>query len=598
VIVFIIFKFDLGEQFKALTTMILTRVLAMFARGRNKKAVVERSGDAPSDSDEVIEDARRLFQAGALDAARERLERVIQTSPGAVRAHALLGSVLCASGQLRQGQGAFDQALSLDPNDVEALSGLGNVLRLDGRTDAAELHYLRALSIDPRNRAVRYNFALLLDATGRAQEALDALTELIAVPAWPAAVRSIVSILDRQGQVSSAIEILQTILVREPDHAAAHAGMGFLLLKRVLDPDRAMEHLDRALALEPADSDSQANRAIALQDLGRLDDALHAYGMALIRFHRALALLLLSRYSDAWPEYELRLKDENRLSPPPISRPVWNGEAVRGRTMLVHAEQGIGDEIMFASCIPDIVATGARVIVSCSDKLLPLFRRSFRDVTCIGVSEAAVAGNVALESVDCMVPIGSLPARFRLSLGMFPQHTGYLRADPDLVAEYRSRLNACGPLPKIGISWRGGTRQSRQALRTLPPEQLDRLLAVEDVQFVNLQYDSAGDEPEIASLVRSGKLVHIPEALANYDHTAALVCALDLTVSVCTAVIHLAGALGRVVWIMAPHVPEWRYGLYGESMPWYPSARVFRQPQRGDWASVVSRVCKELRAGL
>jgi hypothetical protein len=194
-----------------------------------------------------------------------------------------------------------------------------------------------------------------------------------------------------------------------------------------------------------------------------------------------------------------------------------------------------------------------------------------------------------------MTPIGSLPHRFRRTREDFPEHAGYLCADPEQVAICAERLRALGPGPKVGISWRGGTVQSRKALRTLPANELSKLLATPGIRFVNLQYDSPGDEAEIASAVGTGCLQHWPDILEDYDRTAAMVCALDLVVSVCTAVIHLTGALGKPVWVMAPHVPEWRYGLHGSRMPWYPTARVFRQSERGDWSSVTGSVAAGLR---
>jgi hypothetical protein len=200
---------------------------------------------------------------------------------------------------------------------------------------------------------------------------------------------------------------------------------------------------------------------------------------------------------------------------------------------------------------------------------------------------------------DFDIRAGSLPKLLRPALAAFPAHVGYLKADGMAVERWKTRLGELAgeiraPL-RIGVSWRGGTAQTRAALRSLALDDLVPLFAVPEAQFVSLQFDA--DAAEVAAFrERSGvDLVHFPEAIADYDQTAALVKSLDLVVSVCTAVIHLAGALGVTAWVMAPSVPEWRYGLRGETMPWYPQHRILRQQLGGDWAGVIVRVAGELR---
>ena len=174
-----------------------------------------------------------------------------------------------------------------------------------------------------------------------------------------------------------------------------------------------------------------------------------------------------------------------------------------------------------------------------------------------------------------------------------PIYTGYLRADPERIGFWRARLDALGPGPKIGISWRGGTAATRTAQRSLGPADLLPLLGFPVGGFVSLQYDA--DAAEVAALPTGGSAVHFwDDALRDYDETAALVCALDLVISVCTAVIHLTGALGRPVWVLVPSIPEWRYGVAGTEMPWYPSARLFRQPPGAAWSVVTREVADAL----
>ena len=197
--------------------------------------------------------------------------------------------------------------------------------------------------------------------------------------------------------------------------------------------------------------------------------------------------------------------------------------------------------------------------------------------------------------VELQTSMGSLPRYMRRSSVDFPRHDGYLRADPECLRNWRERLAAFGPGLKVGISWQGGTLKTRRPLRSLPLASWLPVLQAPEVRFFNLQYiDSSA---EIASLKAATgiEIVDWQEVRDDYDHTAALVAALDLVISVCTAVIHLGGALGKPVWVMAPYSPEWRYGISGESMPWYPSVRIFRQPQYGAWVPVVDNVALSLR---
>jgi hypothetical protein len=281
----------------------------------------------------------------------------------------------------------------------------------------------------------------------------------------------------------------------------------------------------------------------------------------------------------------------------PASHPVWQGGALAGRRLLVIGEQGLGDEIMFASCVPDLLARGADCAIECSAKLEGLFRRSFPDaVVYTGRPDKSIPQHLSESGIDCEIPLGSLPRHFRRSHEDFPGHRGYLVADPSRIARWRAELAALGDGLKVGISWQGGSHLSRRPVRSLALAQWLPVLRTSGVHFVDLQYtDSAAD---IAELERSsGVRIHHWQAVCDdYEDTAAMVCALDLVISVCTAVIHLGGALGRPVWVLAPYSPEWRYGIAGETMPWYPSVRIIRQREYGVWEPVVTEAARRLAA--
>jgi hypothetical protein len=251
---------------------------------------------------------------------------------------------------------------------------------------------------------------------------------------------------------------------------------------------------------------------------------------------------------------------------------------------------------MYASCVPDLVACAGQAIVECDPRLTRLMRRSF---PAIEVRPAAHADDPRAKATwDWEIPMGSLPRVFRSSASAFPRTPGgYLRADPVRVAEWRQRLRSLGRGPLIGISWRGGLPHSRRALRSIEPETFAGCLPVTDAVLVSLQYGESAAELERLRAASGKSIHHWPEVIADYDETAAVVSALDVVISVCTSIVHLAGALGARALVLVPQVAEWRYGRRGEHMPWYDGVRLIRQRKLGEWQPVLNEVSNALAGG-
>ena len=266
----------------------------------------------------------------------------------------------------------------------------------------------------------------------------------------------------------------------------------------------------------------------------------------------------------------------------------------------MYGEQGLGDEIMFASCVPELMARVGRCVIECSPKLEKLFRRSFAPATVYGGPQTAGAPAwlPLAPPIDRQIAMGSLPLHLRRTRAEFPRRSHYLQADPARIAHWKARLGRSGSRLHIGISWRGGTSQTHRDRRSFDLEQLLPLLRLPGMRFISLQYTDCRDELARLESSHGVTVDHWQEAIADYDETAALVSALDGVVSVQTALVHLAGALGRPVWAMVPAVPEWRYLHRGEELPWYASLRVLRQPVAGDWTAVIERATGELRRAL
>jgi tetratricopeptide (TPR) repeat protein len=398
----------------------------------------------------------------------------------------------------------------------------------------------------------------------------------------------------------------------------------------------AQVELARWLDAQPADVDAAFLHAVCCHELGEFEQAIAGYGRVLARragqpralgalanawrdlgdFTRsdalygellaahpdfaqarndyAHSLLVRGRFAEGWAHYEARWEANRWRDREPYTQPAWNGEPLDGRRILVWGEQGLGDQILFAGQVPEIAARARACSVVCEDRLRGLFARSFPGAT---VLERRSREHFAAcrEAFDFQVPVGSLGRHLRARPEDFPAHRGYLRADPARVQAWRLRLAGIGAGRKVGVSWRGGGVATRRHLRSIPLDEWLPLLRTPGTAFVSLQYDDCARE--IGELRdRHGVTVrHWQEAIDDYDETAALVCALDLVISVCTSLVHLAGALGRPAWVLVPAVPEWRYLREGEATPWYPSLRLIRQPRVGEWGPVLGQARVRLR---
>lgn len=341
-----------------------------------------------------------------------------------------------------------------------------------------------------------------------------------------------------------------------------------------------------------------------LANLGRMEEALQAFDAdvakhpldASIRFQRGTLRLLLGEYAGGWDDYACRGMGSSAVVRT-LPFPVWRGEDLAGKSVIVVAEQGLGDQVMFASCIPDLLALRPRrTVLEVFDRIAPTLARSFPEVEVVATRQGSDLEWVRqYPDTDFAIQLGDLPGHFRRRLEAFPDHGGYLRADPARVAHWRARLEQAGPGPYIGVTWRGGTELTRSPLRSMQARQLAPLARYTTGRFVCLQY--ATIDAELQQAANAGlPLLHWPESIADLDEFAALVSAIDLVITVCNTTVHYAGALAQPTWVLAPRCPEWRYGIAGEAMPWYPSVRVMRQRSEGDWAGLVALACQELSA--
>jgi tetratricopeptide (TPR) repeat protein len=498
----------------------------------------------------------------------------------------------------------LQRAVAAKPDFADAHAALGNVYLLQENKQAAVASYLEAIRLDPQNASAHSNLGLIHQSSNQHEAALRCFARAHELaPELSVALKNLTLEWIALEQFEQALALLQDLYRKQPDRFEVLRCL-VLVLRGMHRPEEALDYGLKARALNGTDVEFLIEFGIVLRDLGRLDEALESFNAALALqpdsvialWHRSLVYLLRHDFERGWQDYDLRLVSAD-LVRRPIQYPAWNGTAAAGRKILIYGEQGLGDEIMFASCLPEMIAANGHCVVECSAKLETLFRRSFPAATIYAaLPDKSVPQSVRDIGIDAEIAIGSIPRYRRNNLTDFSHHDGYLIADRERVMHWRQQLEALGSGLKVGISWYGGSHLSRRSVRSIPLAQWGPILCVPGVHFVDLQYSDCSDEiNELKN--NSGFQIHRWQAVRNdYEDTAAMVSALDLVVSVCTTVVHLGGALGKPVWVLAPYSPEWRYGIAGEKMPWHPSVTVFRQPRYGEWEPVIARVAHRLDA--
>lgn len=547
--------------------------------------------------------ARR--EAGDDAGAVKSLLNAIAIDPNHAGAHYWLGLILARRRSYEDSARHLERAMVLDPYIEGGWVDLGNVHYWRGDRDRARASFRAALRAKPDSVSALSNLGLLLKEAGQFDEALAHLRRACELaPDAESPLRNLMLTLIDSNRATEALAVGERAVALNPDRYEAQLFLG-IAHNRLHDPKRALDCYDAAVQLRPDQAEAHRNRGKALQALGRVEEAIASYGRALdlqpdystARLDRALARLLKGDYGGGWEDYEARRSSEDFPRRTAIF-PEWDGTSLEGRSVLVYCEQGIGDEIMFASCLPALMRSARECIIECEPRLARLFQRSFPGATVYpAVADRVLPDDISDRAVDFEIPIGSLPRIFLPEPAAFPRHSGYLRADSARVEHWRQRLGESGQGLRIGISWTGGVEKTRRSLRSIALERWLPILRVPGVSFVSLQYTpDAGTAIQALGTERGIAIQHWQQAINDFDETAALVSALDLVISVCTAVVHLGGALGQRVWVMTPYAPEWRYGMAGEGMPWYPSVKVIRQPSAGDWDTVISSVAAELSA--
>jgi tetratricopeptide (TPR) repeat protein len=540
----------------------------------------------PQSAAQAVEEAAAHYRDGRLDEAERICARVLKAWPDWFDALHLAGLLKLDTGKPAAAQALLVKALKVDPSSVPVLCNLGHALAALGRHDEALEALDRALALAPDNPEVVNNRGTILLKLGRFDGALAAFERTLAIEPWFSPARAnLGSALAALGRFEEALVQYDTLLVVHP-HAETlyNRGIALAALGRAAD---AIESYDRALALRPDYPRARIARGVALQALNRHAEALTEFGAVLradksnadARHNEALSLLTLGDYRRGFAAYEARWLRSGMPRQRSLG-PLWLGEYPLGRkTILVHAEQGLGDTIQFVRYVPQLARGGATVVLAVQPELKALLGRLD------GVASIIAQGEV-LPRYDVHCPAGSLPHALGTELSSIPADVPYLKASEDHLAKWRERIEKL-PQPRVAIAWAGQASHPNDHNRSIELARLAPLFGGPG-SFVSIQRDLRAGDAE--ALAKFASVTHVGDTLADFDDTAAVLALADLTVSVDTAVVHLAGAMARTVFVLLPSQPDWRWLLDRADSPWYPTARLFRQPRPGDWESVIREV--------
>ena len=538
------------------------------------------------------------------------------TSPAAdAEALCRQGDQLARDNHINEAIAHYQRALQINPNHLDALTNLGNALNATGRAADALIPLDRALRLSPLNPDVLTYRGCALTALGQLDAAVESLQSALRErPAYTMARLHLANALADRHELEAAIDQLHQVIAENPDLVLAHFNLARCHIE-LQQPALALPALDQALRLSPGHAGTLSLRGTARGLLGQFDAADVAFRQSILlqpnavepHMGLAIALLVRGQYEAGWAEYEWRRRPVNKSVPirRDLHQPDWDGSPLDGRSILIHAEQGKGDTIQFCRYVPEVVARGGNVIFECPPSLHRLIE--FNQLA-PRVEASALPGQPAryYSPVDVQLPLLSLPRVLKQpAFGQGGKPPPYLRADPKLIDCWQSRLAGAtkrrrGRPPRvrparIGLVWAGASAHPRDRIRSIPLAALAPL-ARDGVQFVSLQVGNAANQ--LQSPPTGMNILDMTADITDFADTAAILTQLDLIITVDTAVAHLAGAMGRPVWVLLASVPDFRWLLDRCDTPWYPSMRLYRQPQPADWSTPIAAIARDLSQWL
>jgi tetratricopeptide (TPR) repeat protein len=551
---------------------------------------------------EMLDLAMQHHQSGNLPQAEELYRRVLQADPQHVNAWHLLGLLAQQFGRPDLACEYIGRALQLQPAYAVAHNSLGTVLHGLGRLEEAAASYREALRLNPQLSEAHYNLGKVLKDQDKLDEAAISYRQALHFkPDNAQAHNNLGNILQSQEKLAEAAACYQEALRLRPDYVVAHFNLGNVLTAQdKLEEASACQQ--RAIRLKPDFVQAHNNLGNALRAQGQWDEAQASYREALrfkpdyedAHYNFGMLWLHLGNYEEGWVEYEWRHKVKNFIARS-FPQPRWDGSSLVGKTILLQAEQGLGDSFQFVRYAPLVKQRGGRVLLECQPPLVQIMK------SCPGIDHI-LTPNDPVPSFDVQSPLLSLPAIMKTTLATVPAPIPYLSAQPALTEHWQRELSPFSGF-KIGIVWQGDPKKSlpvedraERRRRFIPLACFERLAHLPGIRLFSLQ-KGHGTEQLAQWQARLG-IIDLGEKLdktAPFLDTAAVMMNLDLILSSDTSSVHLAGALGRPVWVALPFSGCWRWLHDREDSPWYPSMRLFRQKTPGDWQGVFLRIAEEIQ---
>jgi tetratricopeptide (TPR) repeat protein len=529
-----------------------------------------------------------LQQRGDLQAAERHLRRSLELNPNHVPTWFNLGNLLSQRRDLDGAIAAYQSALSLNPNHFGAHNNLGNASWQKGELDAAILHFQHTVRLEPQNPLTHNNLGNALQQQGQLELAMAHYRQALALqPESPGIYYNQGNAHRKLQQHEAAIACYQKSLELQPDQPLVLNNLA-LTYQDQQNYDQAVSYFQRAVTLKPDYVEAHSNLGVALQRVHDLKGAIVHCRKAIklapqfadAHYNLASALLTQGNFLEGFAEYEWRLTCWN--SP----QPSWDGSSLDGKTILLRAEQGFGDTIQFIRYLPLVAALEGEIVLEVQPELVRLFQNLPQ------VRHLVAQGN-PLPSFDVHAPLLSLPHLLKTTARTIPASVPYLSLPP----EPFQLPHPAAPRLKVGIAWASGYQSNSEPLRlykmrSCPLSLFLKLRSVPNVELYSLQVGQDGADLYLQN--QESQIHNLSRQLQDFADTAAAIAQLDLVISVDTAVAHLAGAMGKPTWVLLAFSPDWRWMLNRSDSPWYPTLRLFRQEQPGDWHGVMAKVVQAL----
>jgi len=623
--------------------LLVNRQMNRTERRRQKKAA-KASGSTQSSPQHLasiqnlLNRAVELHNTGNVEAAKKHYQQVLKIDPKQPIALHYLGLALHQLGQFKQAIKCFVRAIELTPKDHEIYRNIALTYQTLGDTQKAEDCLHQALDLNPNYALAYLNLGILYKNTQRVEQSEQSYRKAIALePNDTAAYSNLGNLLMNLQRLDEAEDCFNKAISIDPNYALGHCNLGFLLteigchkeaetscrkavsidptsavafnnlglsLHKQLRMKEAIEAFEKALKLKPDELDAFTNLSAVQQDLGLLESAEKNLQSALSiqsdharsLKHLAILQLLKGDFKNGFINYDFRLGAPTDTKARTTLPPKWKGEDLNGKCLALLAEQGIGDEILYSTFIAELLNKGASLLIECDERLIPIYKRSFLNVTVLA-KDSPQNQKLRGPNVDYQIELGSLCKYLRTDFKDFPTPSAFLKADSknSQILKDRYRKWSKGR-PVIGISWRGGTKDSNFK-KSIDIEKWLPILSNPNYAFLSLQYGEVTEELESIKQKTGIEILHDPEidSLKDMDGFTSQVEAVDMVISASNVTVHVAGGLGKQTWLLLSFIPPlWYWHLDREDSLWYPRLKLFRQPKFFDWDSLIDSVAHEL----